>query len=156
VGIVLFGYRRTGRTRNGTALPPPTPDRAARESIREAEQIVCQVWESVLLERGGRMESAVLAAHTNCHTAYGLLAEAQRGGDPGEMSAASANLHEALDVARRSVLAAERVRETLSAELDLLTRASEQRRRPDFADQPSRTGLRRLLIHRSNRKREGS
>jgi hypothetical protein len=130
----MFGYRRPARLSDGTALPSPMPDLV----VCEAEQIVCQAWESVLMDRGGRMESMVQAARANCHTASRLMGEAQRGGDPDELSTAGANLREALDVTHRSALAAQRVRDALSAELDLLTRALEQRWHAGLADQ---TGL---------------
>jgi hypothetical protein len=131
----VFGHRRAARTANSAPLPP-TPDLV----VREAEQIVCQAWEQVLLERGGRMESAVQSALANCDTARRLVAEAQRGGHADEISAADANLREALDVARRSSLAAERIRDTVRVELYLLARALEQRRCAALADQAGGAG----------------
>jgi len=127
----MFGYRRTARWANG--LTPRSSKPAL--VVCEAEQIVCQEWESLLRDRGCRMETAVQTALANGRTAYRLADEAQHGGDPDEIRAATANLREALEVARRSVLAAQRVREALRAELDLLARSSGQRRCAAHADQ---------------------
>jgi hypothetical protein len=118
----MFGYRRAARAANRAALPSSMPDRV----VWEAEEIVCQAWESVLLERGARMESAVQAALARCHTAYQLLREATADGDLDAISAAGACLDATLDLARRSSLAAELIRDTLQTELDLLTRTIEQ------------------------------
>jgi predicted nucleic acid-binding Zn ribbon protein len=130
----MFRYRRAGRAPYGVEPPPPAPDYVVCDAVREAEEIVSRAWESELLGRGERMESVVQAALENCHSAYRQVAAAQRGGDAGTISAARTNLHEALDVARRSSAAAQRVRDALRVELNLLTHTRAERERAALAN----------------------
>lgn len=117
----MFRYGRPGRTARGVAV---TPGHTACDAVCDAEGIVRRAWEAVLLDRARRMESAVQTARANHQAARRLAAEAQRGGDLGEMSAAYANLREAVEAARKTSSAALRIRPKLHAELDLLTRAA--------------------------------
>ncbi len=48
----MFGYRWAARWANGLAPRSSKPDLV----VCEAEQIVCEAWESLLQERGCRME----------------------------------------------------------------------------------------------------
>jgi len=135
----MFRYGRTARTTRGVML---APDHTACDAVCDAEGIVRRAWEAVLLDQAERMESAVQAARDNYQAADRLATEAQRGGDPGEMSAAYANLREAVEVARKSLSAALRVRPRLSAELDLLTRTAEDHARAALTDQPASVAAR--------------
>jgi hypothetical protein len=136
----MFRYRRAGRAPYGAEPPPLAPDYVVCDAVREAEEIVSRAWEAELLARGERMESVVQAALENCHSAYQQVAAAQRGGDPGTISAARTNLHEALDVARRSSAAAQRIRDALRVELNLLTRTRAEQARAALTDQLDRVG----------------
>ena len=135
----MFRYGRTARTTRGVML---APDHTACDAVCDAEGIVRRAWEAVLLDQAERMESAVQAARDNYQAADRLATEAQRGGDPGEMSAAYANLREAVEVARKSLSAALRVRPRLSAELDLLTRTAEDHARGALTDPPAPVAVR--------------
>ena len=130
----MFRYRRTGRVPYGVESPLPAPEYVVCDAVREAEEIVSRAWEKELLNRGDRMDSVVQAALETCQSAYQQVAAARRGGDPGAISAARANLREALDVARRSSAAAQRIREALSTELNLLNRTRQERARAALAD----------------------
>ena len=129
----MFRYGRPGRTARGVAV---APDHMACNAVCDAEGIVRRAWEAVLLDRAERMECAVQAARDSYHAADQLATEAQRGGDPGEISAAYANLREAVEVARKSLSAALRIRPRLRAELDLIARTAEDHARGALTDQP--------------------
>ena len=129
----MFRYGRPGRTAHGVVV---APGHMACDAVCDAEGIVRRAWEAVLLDRAQRMESAVQAARDNYEAADRLATEAQRGGDPEEISAAYANLREAVEAARRTSSAALRIRPRLLAELDLLARAAKDRARSALTDQP--------------------
>ncbi len=129
----MFRYGRPGRTARGVAV---APDHMACDAVCDAESIVRCAWEAVLLDRAEWMECAVQAARDNYQAADRLATEAQRGGDPEEISAAYANLREAVEVARKSLSAALRIRPRLSAELDLLAHTAEDHARGALTGQP--------------------
>jgi hypothetical protein len=135
----MFRYSRPARAARGVTV---TPDHIACDAVCDAEDIVRRAWEAVLLDRAQRMESAVQAARDNRQAADRLATEAQRGGDPGEMSATYANLREAVEVARRTSSAAQRIRPRLLAELDLLARTAKDHAHGPLADQPAPAAVR--------------
>jgi len=134
----MFRYRRADRAAGGAVLPATTPSHAACDAVCTAEQIVRHAWESVLTDRAERMESAVQSARTNCHAAYQRMTEAHRGDDIDEISTARASLREAIVMARKSSTAAKRIRQTLLAELNLLTRTAEEHTRAALVGQAAR------------------
>ena len=90
--------------------------------VLEAENIVCGAWEQLLLERRDHMESALEAAFVCCDTAYQYLAAAQRAGNPKTISSAHTALEQALELARKSSIACNRVRQASLKELNFLAR----------------------------------
>jgi len=129
----VFGYRRAGRAAPGTAFPPPAVDHAC-DAVCEAENVVRRGWESVLLGCREQMESAVQAALADCSTAYRLVAQAQRGGDPGEIITARIHLHETVEAARGSLTASQSIRHAL------LARMAEEHDSTAHAHQPAWVG----------------
>jgi hypothetical protein len=95
-----------------------TPSSGAIDpGVLEAENIVCRAWEQQLLERRDHMESALEAAFVCCDTAYQHLAAAQRAGNPKTIISAHAALEKALELARKSSIACNQVRQASLAEL---------------------------------------
>jgi hypothetical protein len=97
----------------------PSTDRAD-QGVREAEGSVTHAWEELLLKRRTHMESALSAAIECCDTAYLHPAAAQRKGDPTTISTAHAILEKALELARRSSIACDRIQRAGYAELTWL------------------------------------
>jgi hypothetical protein len=96
-----------------------TPSSGATDSgVLEAEKIVSGAWEQVLLERRDHMESALEAAFVCCDSAYQYLAAAQRAGNPKTISSAHAALEQALELARKSSIACNQVRQEGLRELN--------------------------------------
>jgi hypothetical protein len=106
--------------------PTPSDAQAAGHAVCNAEQFVRGAWELELLRQRGYLQFAVRAAYEDCDAAYRILAEAQRDGDPRKIAAAHIHLEAALGAARTSEIDSDRVRRTLRAELDLLSRTSRQ------------------------------
>jgi len=96
------------------------PSGAINPGVLEAENIVCGAWEQLLLERRDHMESALEAAFVCCDTAYQYLAAAQRAGNPKTISSAHTALEHALELARKSSIACNRVRQASLKELNFL------------------------------------
>jgi hypothetical protein len=96
--------------------------RLTDHGVLEAEKVVRGAWEQVLLERRDHMEAALEAAFVRCDTAYQHLAAAQRAGNPKAIGNAHAALEKALDEARTSSIAGNRVRQADLAELSWLAR----------------------------------
>jgi hypothetical protein len=99
----------------------PSSD-ATDQGVLEAEQILCGVWEEVLLERRDHMQGALEAAFACCATAYQQLVEAQHAGDPKAISSAHSTLEKALELARESSIACGQVWQVSLGELRRLSR----------------------------------
>jgi hypothetical protein len=122
--------------------------------VLEAEKVVRGAWEQVLLERRDLMESALEAAFVRCDTAYQHLAAAQRAGNPKTIGNAHTALEQALDVARKSSIAGNRVRQAGLAELSWLAREIDGYTEAAGASLPDRGGLSpdtRTLARRAHR-----
>jgi hypothetical protein len=109
----MFRGQPGDRAENGATPPPGATD----PGVVEAEGIVCGAWEQIVLERRHHMESALEAAFVCCDTAYQYLAAAQRAGDPKAVDSAHATLEKALDLARKSSIACNRIRQASISEL---------------------------------------
>lgn len=123
---MTFRAWRRARSADGAALPPIAHERA----VDTAEAVVRRAWAEELLGQRDHVEFAVHAAQEEREAAYRGVAAAQRDGDPRKISAAHVALERALHVVRISTLERDRVRQTLSAELDLLARVAEERMIP--------------------------
>ena len=108
--------------------------------VLEAENIVCGAWEQMLLERRKHMESALEAAFVCCDTAYQYLAAAQRAGNPKTISNAHTALEQALELARKSSIACNRVRQASLKELNLPAREIDENAVAADATQPAPAG----------------
>jgi hypothetical protein len=115
--------RRRSRAANSARSPLVANDQA----VRTAEAIVCRAWAEELLRQRDHEESAVNAALAACDIARQRLSAAQRDGDPRKISLAHAALEHALETGRTSMLARDRGRQTLSADLDLPARTTRER-----------------------------
>jgi hypothetical protein len=111
----------------GTGDGGAPPSDATDQGVLEAERLVYDAWEEVLLERRDQMESALEAAFVCCDTAYQYLAAAQRSGDPKAIANAHNTLERALELARKSSIACNRVRQASLGELRRLSREVEER-----------------------------
>jgi hypothetical protein len=121
---MMLGRRRTGRAAAGDTAPQPFAD---EQAVRRAEEVVRRAWARELLRQRDHLEFAMRVAYEDSNAAYEALASAQRDGDPRRIGVAHAALEGALDAARKSSIACERLRRTLRAELDLLMRATRER-----------------------------
>lgn len=122
----MFLFRRRARAAQGAQSLLIAHERA----VGVAEAVVRRAWAEELLRRSDHADFAVRAARQGREAAYGRLAAAQLDGDPRKISLAHAWLERALDAERTSALDRIRVRQTLSAELDLLARVARERSAP--------------------------
>jgi hypothetical protein len=111
------------RRAQSTNTPPVTTD----QSVRDAEEIVRRAWGLELLRQRDHLQFALRAAEHDCDIAHAILAAAQRNGDAHGIAAAHETLEQALEAARRSAVACERIRQALRAELELLANAGNTR-----------------------------
>lgn len=118
-------WRRARLAQEATSAPV-----TAQQAVGAAEAVVRRAWAEELLRRRDRAEFSVHAAQEDREAAYRCLAAAQRDGDPRRISLAHAALERALHVEHTSTLERDRVRQTLSAQLDLLARVARERMIP--------------------------
>ena len=101
--------------------------RAAGWAILGAEEIVRREWRRELLHQRDDMQAALNAAGDRCDDAYRVLVEATETGDPAQITAACATLQNAVQVTHQSAIACDLLSRALRAELDLLSRTTNQR-----------------------------
>jgi hypothetical protein len=116
-----------GRRRTHVERCPTSPSTADEQAVRAAESVVRQAWAEELLRRRDHAEFAVDDALEDCDAARWRLDAARRDGDPREISRSLAALERAVQAGHASMLARDQVRQTLCAELDLLTRTTRER-----------------------------
>jgi len=130
-----------GQPDEGTGGGGAPPSDATDRGVLEAERLVCDVWEEVLLQRRDQMEAALEAAFVCCDTAYQHLAAAQRAGDPKAIASAHGTLERSLELARKSSIACNRVRQASLGELRRLRREVDERAAATGAAQPNQDAV---------------